>query len=235
MQRYKVIVLATGVPVPGAMLEDLTEYVRRGGTLVLNAKQLDAGEREQEALTGLHLTGGRATATGATWMSDNSTLAERTYDYSVAEPITASVIARTASGDPVVTKQAHGLGAVYVTTPDYLQDGSASGILAVGAKLLHTLVHQFAVATVRGPQLQYLVNTDRGRTIVTLVNTDLSGAAWNGTVSFPLPCGSCQVREWTTDRRMTVKIQGGQAVVKASVPAYDVRVYAIERAGGRQG
>jgi hypothetical protein len=228
MQRYKVVVLATGTTVAGVELKNLTEYVRQGGTLVLNAKQL-GGDQALEALTGLHLTSGRASAAGVNWIQDNSTLTERAFDYSVVEPVTASVIAKTASGDPIVTKQALGRGAVYVTTPDYLQDASATGILAVGAKLLEELVRQFAVASVSGPQLHYLVNADRGRTIVTLVNTDLGGETWNGTVSFPFPCGSCQVREWTMDRPVEAKIRGGQAVVSASVPAYDVRVYAIDR------
>ena len=228
LQRYRAIILTTSAIVTGAMLEKLTEYVRQGGILVLNAKQLGGDDESLETLTGLQLTGSKATATRGTWIPDNSTLAESDFDYSVAKPITASVVAKTASEDPIVTKHSYGSGMVYVTTPDYLQDVSAREILAVGEKLIDALVNQFAVASIRGPQLHYLINTDGGRTIVTLVNTDLNGETWKGAVSFPLPCGSCFVREWITNSRVTAKIQGDRAVIDASVPPYDVRVYEVD-------
>jgi hypothetical protein len=225
MQHYKVIILATGVPMTNTMLHNLTAFVRQGGTLVLNAKQLVPSA---ESLTGLRLTGVHATAAGETWLPDNSAISERTYHYSVATPMTASVVAKTSLGDPIVTKRTYGSGTVYVTTPDYLQDASATRILTVGQKLIDSLVNQFALARVEGPQIEYLVNTSGGKTIVTLVNTDVSGRTWNGTVTFPLPLRRYTVNEWTEDTRVTSSVQGEEAVVDASVPPYDVRVYVLD-------
>jgi hypothetical protein len=78
-----------------------------------------------------------------------------------------------------------------------------------------------------GPQLEYLVNKDGNSIIVTLINTDLSGAVWNGTLSFPKPSSSYSVSEWTGDSQVPSSVQNGQVVINATVPAYDVTVYAL--------
>jgi len=126
-----------------------------------------------------------------------------------------------------VTKNVYGSGAVYVTTPDFLSNSGETAILNVGQKLINLLQTQFAVVTLSGPPLEYLVNTDTGKTIVTLVNTDITGATWNGTVSFPQPSGTYSVQEWTSDTSVASSLQNGQVVANASVPAFDVRVYVL--------
>jgi hypothetical protein len=224
MQRYRAIVLAIDGPVTDALLATLTQYVQQGGIVVLNAKQLTASA---ESLTGLHLTTSRSSASAETWVPDGSTVTERSYNYTVATPTTTTIIAQT-SGNPIVTKNVVGSGAVYVTTPDYLTDGSATQLLGVGQKLIDTLQGNFALVQVKGPGLEYLVNTDGGRVIVTLVNTDLSGAAWTGTLSFNQPASSYSVQEWTSDTAVPSSLQSGQVVVNASVPAFDVRVYVLD-------
>jgi hypothetical protein len=219
---YKVVILATGVAMSDALLSTLSQYVTQGGTLVVNALQLSANA---QTLAGITL-GGRSTATSETWVPDGSTINENSYNYTIVTPTTATVIARTA-GNPIVTKNLHGSGTVYVTTPDYMSDTS-NNILLVGGKLVDFLQQQFAIATVSptGVGLDYLINRDGNRTIVTLINTDLGGATWNGTISFPPPLSSYS-QEWTADTPVSVSLQAGKVVVSASVPGYAVRVYAL--------
>jgi hypothetical protein len=225
MQQYKAIILSTGIVVNNTMLANLTEFVKQGGILIINAKQLPA---TADSLTGVHFTGGRASASSEIWLPDNSTITENSYNYSVATTITASTIAKTASGDPVVTKNSLGSGTVYVTTPDYMEDAGSTRILNVGQRLIDTVQSQLAVARVQGPRSEYLINTSGGKTVVTVVNTDLGGATWNGTVSFPTPSGSYTVREWTGDTTVASTVQNGQVVINGNVPPYDVRVYVLE-------
>ena len=223
LQRYKVVVLATGVPVSDTLLNTLTQYVNQGGILVLNAQQMSANS---ETLAGVHLTTTKASSNSETWTPDGSVVSEPSYNYTVVTPTTASVVAQTA-GHPIVTKNLSGAGAVYVTTPDFLANASNTAILNVGQKLINMLQAQFAVVTVSGPQLEYLISTDTGKTIITLVNTDITGATWNGTLSFPQPSGSYSVQEWTSDIPVASSLQSAQVVVNASVPAFDVRVYVL--------
>jgi hypothetical protein len=229
MQGYKVIVLATGVPVSDAFLSTLTQYVNAGGILVLNAKQMSANS---ETLAGVHLTGTEASASSEIWVPDGSTVSESSYNYAVATLTTASLVAKTSGGNPIVTKNVYGTGAVYVTTPDFLANGSNTAILNLGQKLINMLQAQFAVVTVSGPQLEYLVTTDGARIIVTLVNTDLSGASWTGTLSFKQPASSYSVAEWTGDSTVGSTLQNGQVLVSATVPPFDVRIYVLDPVSG---
>jgi hypothetical protein len=222
---YRIVMLSTGQPVGAALLATLNQYVQQGGTLVINAKQVPAGA---EALTGAILTAGRGSANSAVWSADGSTAADSGYDYTVVTPTTAGVLARTPSGDPLVTRNQVGAGAVYLTTPDYLQDTKRTRILTLGATLIGSLQDQVARVRVQGPPLQYLVTTSGPRTTVTLINTDLNGATWTGAVSFPLPAGAATVREWTTDTTIPSSATATQLTVNATVPPYDVRVYTLE-------
>jgi len=223
MQRYKVIILSTGVAVSETLLTTLTQYVNQGGILMLNAKQMNANS---ETLVGIHLTGSNSSATSETWIPDGSTINESSYNYSLSTLTKAASIAQT-SGNPIVTRNKYGLGTVYVTMPNFMANAGNTAILNVGQKLINMLQTQFAVVTLSGPPLEYLVNTDTGKTIVTLVNTDITGATWNGTVSFPQPSGTYSVQEWTSDTSVASSLQNGQVVANASVPAFDVRVYVL--------
>ncbi len=224
LQSYRAVVLTTGAPMSSAQLSTLTQYVQQGGIVVLNAKQLPAGA---ESLTGLQLTGGRGSASSSTWLPDGTTSSEPQYNYALATPTTAAVLAQ-AAGSPIVTRNAVGSGFVYVTTPDFLSDSGNTRLLNVGQKLLDSLQSQFAPVKVTGPDVEYLVNLDGGKVIVTLVNNNASGATWSGTLSFNAPSGSYSVREWTADSSVGSTLQNGKVVVNATVPAWDVRVYALE-------
>lgn len=224
LQKYRFVILATGVPMTSSLLSTISQYVQQGGTVVLNAKQLNSSA---ESLTGLHLTGGTASASSSLWMADGSQINDSSFNYALSTPTSASVVAQS-SGNPIITKNAYGSGLVYVTTPDFMANSGSSQILSVGQKLLDTLSNQYAVVRISGPQLEYLVNTDGRRVIVTLVNTALNGSTWNGTLYFALPSVSYSVKEWTSDTTVASSVSSGQVVVNASVPAYDVRVYVLD-------
>jgi hypothetical protein len=223
MQRYRAIMLSTDAIGPN-LLGNLTQYVQGGGTLVVNARQLPP---DADALTGMHLTGGRGHASSAVWIPDGSTIDEDPFRYQVTTPTSASVLARTPSGDPLVTSNAHGSGTVYVTTPDFLEDATGKRILRVGRRLIDRIQTSLALVHVRGPQIEYLVNSDGERTIVTLVNTDRRGTTWTGSLLFPIPAGAYTAREWTRDVSVNTSVSGNQVLIDASVPRYGVRVYAL--------
>lgn len=226
LKRYRVVVLATTGPMSDELRANVTQYVQQGGTVIVNAQHLSAAD---EAFAGIHLTGARASATSETWVPDGSTIGEASYEYAVATSTGAAVVAHT-GGSPIVTKNAVGSGSVYVTTPHYLTDASAAALLNVGVKLIDTLQSSLAVVQVSGPDLEYLVTTDGGRILVTLVNTDLSGATWNGTLTFRAPKGGYSVQEWVADATIanSGRQSGDTVVVEATVPPYDVRVYVLD-------
>lgn len=228
LQRYSVVVLSLSDRGSPELWTDLMEYVRRGGQLVVNADQVPEGGEE---FAGVRFTGERHRANAATWTADGSPIAEQPYDYDVAVPESATVVATTSLGHPLVTKRVFGNGTVYVATPDRLLGVEGRGVLNTGVRLLDQLHRDTAKVVVEGAPIQYLINTDGPRTIVTLINTDATGGEWRGTLRFPAPAGPYAVREWTRDTEEAASVRDGQLSAEVTVPGYGVRVFALEPAG----
>jgi hypothetical protein len=79
---------------------------------------------------------------------------------------------------------------------------------------------------VDGPPSAFLVNSDAHTTTVTVVNN--SGSPWNGQISFKKPATSYAAREWTADTALGTSESTGWVVVNGQVPAYDLRVFALQ-------
>ena len=103
----------------------LKEYVKGGGTLVINVEQVTPASEIDEALLGAKL--------GTAWREDSTVVCEpdgeklagTAFRYLQVTPTKAKVIAKTSgSGDPIALVNKVGRGQVILTTPSYLM-GSA--------------------------------------------------------------------------------------------------------------
>jgi hypothetical protein len=139
-------------------------------------------------------------------------------------------LAAARGGAPLITSNAVGAGRVILTTPDYLQTTARDRLLEVGVRLFDDLNRQYAPAFLSGPDAQYMFSTAPGKLITTIINN--SGAAWNGTITANIPGAVATVREYTADTAAGCTRAGSSVTVKASVPAYDLRIFAIEYAPG---
>jgi hypothetical protein len=227
LRRYQVIVLLGDVAVDGRLRSDLQAWVRAGGTLVVNVRHVAP---EDEAVLGVRLGGAEKTATASRWVADGTAYAERPFRYRTVTPGSARVLAATGNGAPLVTLNALGAGQVVLTTPEYLQTTARDRLLEVGVRLFDDLQRAHAPAEVSGPGAQYFFATAPGRLITTIINN--SAAPWTGTITAPVPGPVSAVREWIGDRAVTCTRTGARVTVTGSVPAYDVRVFAIESAPG---
>ncbi len=227
LRRYKVIVLLGDVVIDARLRRDLQAWVRDGGTLVVNVRQATSAD---EALLGVRLGGADVSSTSSRWLSDSAAYAERPFRYRPVTPGSARVLATAGDGAPLITSNSLGAGRVILTTPDYLQTTARDGLLAVGVRLLDDLSRRQAPAFVSGPGAQYMFSTAPGRLITTIINN--SGVAWNGAISANIPGAVAVVREYTTDIAATCARTGSSVTVKGSVPAYDVRIFALEYTPG---
>ena len=228
--NYRVALIATNAVMDSAMQSKLTAYAQAGGIVVLNAKQLTG--TAHETLTGIHITGSASTSGTVTWDSDATTTNEPAFNYATVILGTATRLAHSGTSTPQVTRNVVGAGEVWVTLPDYMSNTANNAALGVGAKVIDTLINRFAVATISGGNhnnIDYTVNNQAGSsgttTVVTIANTDSANRTWTGTISIP-GTGSL-VREWISDTNASFTVSGGQVQVSASVPAGDVRVYAV--------
>ena len=225
--RYEVVVLMGDVAIDARLRRDLEAWVRAGGTLVVNVRQATGAD---EALLGVRLAGADLGGSSSRWLADGTVYAEPPFRYRPVTPVAARVLATAGDGAPLITSNAIGAGRVILTTPEYLQAAARDRLLEIGVRLLDELNRQHAPALVSGPGAQYLFSTAPGRLVTTIINN--SGAAWSGAITASIPGAVTAVREYTADTAAACSRAGATVTVKASVPAYDLRVFAIEYAPG---
>jgi hypothetical protein len=223
--RYRIVLLANSGPIAADLLTDLKEYVRRGGTVVVNAGQLEPG---LDSLTDVEISTERRPADSVSW-SDGTVIAEKPFYYVPVEPgRDTENIATTTDGGAAIVRHQLGAGSVYLTTADRLLDATGKGVLMSGRRLLDELQAAVATVTVAGPPLQYLVNKVGTTTVVTLINTDVGGSTWRGRLRFRTDDGSASVQEWTLDTPVESSVDAGEVVIDATVPPFGVHVYAMQ-------
>jgi len=222
LQQYKVIVLLGGVVIDNGLRSLFQTWVQQGGVLVLNAGQVSAAD---EGLLGVTLGQTVRTAATSTWVADNTNYQEAGFQYQAVTPGTASVLARTGQ-DPLITSNTYGSGRVILTAPLFLQSSDRSRLLDIGARLFDSLQLSALPARVSGPPVQYIVNQAPGKVIVTLVNN--SSTTWTGGVIVDMQGSVAAVREYVADTSVSFTTAESAVTVSSQVPAYDVRVYAVE-------
>ncbi|MEO8435238.1 MAG: hypothetical protein ABI596_10115 [Pyrinomonadaceae bacterium] len=219
INNYRAIVVGGRIDWTGSWAKRLTEYVRNGGVLILNAAQVNGLPQD---LLGVRLTGATGEAHNARCASpgeDPQDLSGQVFRYEKVELKGAEVLMTTpGSGEPLVTVNKIGKGTVvFCALPDLL--GEDERITPFAA---HMLAHVFSGATpvdVRG-NVEYLVNrTDRGW-LVTLFNNNgvmkpqqgLAQIDRNARVKVTLSLREREIQsalEWTMDRTLEVKGQPG--------------------------
>jgi hypothetical protein len=227
LRRYKVIVLLGDVVTDARLRQDLQSWVRAGGTLVVNVTQATTAD---EALLGVRLGGASLGGTTSRWLADNTAYPEPPFRYRPVAPVAARVLATAGDGAPLITSNAVGAGQVILTTPEHLQATARDRLLDVGVRLLDELSRRQAPAVVSGPGAQYMFSAAPGRLVTTIVNN--SGMEWNGAITAGIPGAVTAVREYTADTSADCARTGPTVTVKGSVPAYDLRIFAIEYAPG---
>ena len=148
----------------------LDEYVRAGGTLVLNAAQI---RNMPEKVLGVRLTNSLAEADSARCLSPGEAaedLSGQLFRYEKVELKGATTLIAAANGDPLVTVNKVGKGnVVFSALPDLL--GEDERVTPFAA---HMLSHIFADATpvrVSG-DVEYLLNRTDNGWVVTLLNNN---------------------------------------------------------------
>lgn len=223
LAKYKIISLIGGVTIDNTLRPKLQKWVQNGGILVVNAKQVTS---DDESLLGVKLTANTGNGTSTKWVSDGIVAVENPFTYSKIIPATATIIANNDGSDALITSNKVGKGEVILTTPWYLQSTAKDTLLNVGVKLFDMLNARYAIAKITGAPVEYIINRGAGKTIVTIVNN--SGAEWNGTIVLNKPGGRYTTKEWRSDQSVPNKKSNGKLMINASVPAYEIKIYALE-------
>ena len=170
LPAYRAVVVGGRVEWSDEWIQRLNEYVRNGGTLVINAAQI---KRLPEQLLGVRLTNETGEAHNARCLApgeDVQDLKGQIFRYEKLELKGATPLITTLSDQPLVTVNNVGKGnVVFVAVPDLLAEDERMTPFAA-----HMLAHVFANAApvkVTG-DVEYLVNRSANGWIVTLLNNN---------------------------------------------------------------
>ncbi|HKQ53678.1 MAG TPA: hypothetical protein VJT74_14985, partial [Pyrinomonadaceae bacterium] len=241
IDAYRAVVVGGRVEWGTNWAKRLEEYVRQGGTLVLNAAQVKGLSDE---LTGARLTGTKSEADDAVCQAQGETgtdLRGQMFRYERVEPRGGvQVLIRTRAGDPLVTVNKVGRGrVVFVALADLL--GEDERLTPFAAHLLAHLLADATPVRVRG-EVEYLVNRNGRGWVVTLIN---NRGVWKpqqgmaqvdraASVDVTLSLqgkGIEQAGEWTEDKRLDLSREGGASAVKLTLAPGGIAV--VELVEGR--
>jgi len=233
---YRALVVGGRVEWTPAWVERLRDYVRQGGTLVLNAAQA-AGLPED--LLGVRLSDSTAEADAAACLAPGETgveLSGQVFRYRRAQARGAEVLMRARGGDALVTVNRVGRGrVVFCAVPDLL--GLDERLTPAAA---HLLTHLFASATPVGVtgDIEYLVNRTPTGWAVTLINNrgvykpqqGLAQVDRGESVDVTVDLrgnGIARADEWTEDTKLSPAREGNRDLVRLRVPPGGVRIVEI--------
>ena len=220
LDPYRAIVTGGGIDWSTQWVQRLTNYLKSGGTVVINSAQIKGLPPE---LLGVRLTGVTGEAHNARCLAPGEApqdLHGQIFRYEKVELKGAQPLITTTNGDPLVTINRVGKGTVvFSSLPDLLGEDERMTPFAA-----HMLAHVFADAipvSVSG-DVEYLVNrTDRGW-VVTLFNTNGVFKPQQGlaqvdrrayvTAGISLRGASiARAQEWLSEQNLEIKKQTGTA------------------------
>jgi hypothetical protein len=226
LEAYRAIVVGGHIDLSPQWVQRLTNYVKSGGTLVLNSAQVKGFPTE---LLGVRLIGITAEGHNARCLSPGETaqdLSGQVFRYERVELKGAQPLITVGSGDSVVTVNKVGKGSVvFSTVPDLL--GEDERITPFAA---HMLAHVFADATpirVTG-DVEYLVNRNDNGWVITLFNNNgvikpqqgLAQIDRGAYVTATISLDGKQIQkaiDWIGDKNVEVKSQNGETSVTITI------------------
>jgi len=170
LPSYRAVVVGGRIEWSKEWIARLNDYVRNGGTVVLNAAQI---KNVPEQFLGVRLLNDTGLSHNAVCLlpdNESESLKGQIFPYEKLELKGATAIMKVPSGEPIVTMNKIGKGSVvFVATPDLL--GKDERMTPFAA---HLLAHVFADAVpvkVTG-DVEYLINRTANGWVVTMLNNN---------------------------------------------------------------
>ena len=213
LPSYRAVVVGGRVEWSTEWIQRLNDYVRNGGTLVINAAQI---KKLPERLLGVRLTNATGEAHNARCLASGEEVQDlkgQIFRYEKLELKGATALITTMNGEPLVTVNNVGKGnVVFIGVPDLLAEDERMTPFAA-----HTLAHVFANANplkITG-DVEYLINRTATGWVVTLLNNNGVFKTQQGMaqvdrsayvdVTISLPGQQIQsAMEWTSDTPLKV-------------------------------
>ena len=233
---YRAVVVGGQIDWTAQWIQRITEYVKSGGTVVLNAGQIKNFPTE---LVGVRLTSATAETDHARCLAPGEAaqnLSGQLFRYENLELKGATALITSDNGDPLVTINKVGKGTVvFAALADLL--GEDERITPFAA---HMLAHVFADAApikVTG-DVEYLINRNTDGWVVTLINNNgvykpqqgMAQVDRSAVVTATISLSSQKIRsavDWISEKSIDVNQNGG-SVVSISIPPGGVSIVELK-------
>lgn len=241
IDSYRAVIVGGQINWTNAWAKKLEDYVRKGGTVVLNSAQVKGLSEE---LLGVRFRGESGEAHNARCLSPGEPpqdLHGQIFRYERIELKSAQALMTTTANEPLVTVNRLGRGkVVFVALPDLLGEDERLAPLAA-----HVLTHLAADATpvkIEG-DVEYLVNRNSRGWVLTIFNDNgvfkpqqgLAQVDRSAKVTATISLRGVSIssaNEWTTDQLLTIRKKAGMAdAVSLDIAAGGVAV--VELLAGR--
>ena len=210
LPSYRAVVVGGRIEWSNEWIARLSEYVRNGGTVVLNAAQI---KKLPEQFLGVRLLNDTGLSHNAVCLlpdNEAESLKGQIFSYEKVELKGATAIMKVPSGEPIVTVNKVGKGSVvFVGVPDLL--GKDERMTPFAAHLLAHVFVDAAPVKVVG-DVEYLINRTANGWVVTLLNNNGVFKTQQGmaqvdrsayvTATITMP-GLRRANEWTTDTALS--------------------------------
>jgi hypothetical protein len=220
LPSYRAVVVGGRIEWSNEWIARLNDYVRNGGTVVLNAAQI---KKLPEQFLGVRLLNDTGLSHNAVCLlpdNESESLKGQIFPYEKVELRGATALMKVPSGEPIVTVNKIGKGSVvFVAVPDLL--GKDERMTPFAA---HLLAHVFADAApvkVVG-DVEYLINRTANGWVVTLLNNNgvfkpqqgMAQVDRSASVTATITISGKQIRtanEWTSETVLK-PVNGGVTV-----------------------
>ena len=188
LNGYPAIFFCGDVPIDDAFAAKLAAYVKRGGKLAINYKQVESVvDKFPRGFFGAEITAERRKARISYSRFSGKTLEERIpFTYTVAQAAKGTevpVFTANDARDPLVLISKYGKGRVILTMPDFLKERySNSTMLNIFHDLMLQLGREALPVTIDG-DIQFHVNRNKKGWLVVLYNN--YGVGFNATWQYP--------------------------------------------------
>jgi hypothetical protein len=242
LKNYKVL-MALGVQnIDKVLSERLKEYVKQGGTLVLNVEQLKNGLLDNDFL-GVELGEKSKSASQMVCELDAKKLDSAEFSYTPLKIIgKTAVLYKAANGDALVTRNAYGKGFVITMGPHWLIDSKSKKILPVANDIIGRLKDAVMPVKIAGEhvaeRILYQVNKKGKGWVITMFNN--AGVKYTNStpvtiwpsykvdVEITIPVEIADAVEWLSRNRLTIARSGKAGIIKIAVKPGEVKIVEIQ-------
>ena len=240
IDNYRAVIVGGQIDWSKPWANKVANYVRNGGTLVLNSAQTKGLPAD---LLGVRLTGATAEAHNAKCLSPNEAeqdLSGQIFRYDLVEAKGAEVLIAVPTGDPLVTVNKVGRGRlVFVALPDLL--GEDERLTPFVAHLLAHLASDATPVKVEG-EVEYLINRSARGWIVTIFNDNgvfkpqqgMSQVDRSANVNVMITlrgAGISSASEWTSNQSLEFQIKKSASTIDSvslNIPAGGIAIVELQ-------